>query len=138
MEKISGILPSTPRVTTVDIESSLSARPGAFSLGRPKGVSNGQRNSIIRSAHATISNLANHPDVRSKDQKHVDIVKNMSDGFFKRKEQVAQEEMLVDEILSAEYLQKAPAAISANLNEISQLEMEMGQPTIGRYLNVEV
>ncbi|MCH2534587.1 MAG: hypothetical protein MK008_09120 [Bdellovibrionales bacterium] len=37
MEKISGILPATSRVSTVDLQSSGSVRPGAPSYGRPVG-----------------------------------------------------------------------------------------------------
>lgn len=39
MEKISGILPATSRVSTVDLASSGSVRPGAPDYGRPIGSS---------------------------------------------------------------------------------------------------
>lgn len=37
MEKISGILPATSRVSTVDLQSSGPVRPGAPTYGRPVG-----------------------------------------------------------------------------------------------------
>lgn len=37
MEKISGILPASSRISTVDLQSSGSVRPGAPSYGRPVG-----------------------------------------------------------------------------------------------------
>ncbi|WP_374029229.1 hypothetical protein [Bdellovibrio bacteriovorus] len=37
MEKISGILPASPRTRAVDTSNSQPARPGALALGRPMG-----------------------------------------------------------------------------------------------------
>lgn len=58
MEKISGILPATSRVSTVDLESSGSVRPGAPNYGRPVGTSTlGQQSAVNHIKQDSIEEL---------------------------------------------------------------------------------
>ena len=73
MEKISGIIPSTPRVTTVDLQSSASAaRPGSPPFGRPMGTSALAENKAAREA---------------------EIAKAMSEKFFNSEKPELEEAM---------------------------------------------
>ena len=90
MDKISGIIPANPRVTTVDLKNSGTARAGAPSFGRDVGVSsitvrNMEKDLAARAAaeHKDLMNFRSPP----KNDPHAEIVKNMADSFFmKRKE----------------------------------------------------
>ena len=49
MEKISGIIPATPRVVSVDLSEARPLRPGVPSFGRPVGITNQERVSNLAS-----------------------------------------------------------------------------------------
>ena len=98
MQKISGILPSSARITTVDLKEAGTARPGSPSWGRPSGESNLKANSIVRSAHRALNRHNELMDVRSKDHMQAEIARRMSENFFKTKAQMAAEKALVDSI----------------------------------------
>ena len=88
MQKISGILPSTPRIASVDMKEGQAARPGGPSFGRPLGSSNGPG----REALATTAQIAGQRheelmDRRSKDMRDAELVKHMSDDFFMKRVQ---------------------------------------------------
>lgn len=87
MQKISGILPNTPRIAAVDMRDGHAARPGGPTFGRPEGTSGGSKH---RPTERTTAQLASQKhnellDVRTKSQKDADIVRRISDGFFMRK-----------------------------------------------------
>jgi hypothetical protein len=86
MDKISGIIPSSARVTAVDMKES-AVRPGTPSFGRPEG------SSALREAAATagpVETTASRSagihqaqlDWRSKDAKNAAIASEMSNKFF--------------------------------------------------------
>lgn len=52
MEKISGILPSRPRLKSVDLQSAHPIRPGVPSFGRPVGSTSVQRDRVNLSMQA--------------------------------------------------------------------------------------
>lgn len=147
MNKISGILPSSPRIQTVDLKEGPSVRPGAPSFGRPIGISNVQRNSIIRSAHAAINEHRDLMEQRSLSQVQADKAKELSESFFKRQAQRDQEQVLVRDILESEAA-KSKANIEAVTGEkvepsylLSQEALveepeDLDQPEVGRYLDV--
>jgi hypothetical protein len=62
MEKISRILPSSPRVQSTDLSSAAPVRPGTPSFGRAVGVS------------------TNHPDTKAA--REVATIQALSDAFF--------------------------------------------------------
>ena len=92
MEKISGIVPSSPRVTSVDLQNAGAARPGMPTFGRSVGVSSlAERRGFMKiQAKASIEhqglmtervptgNLAD-PTVPAS---AASTVKEMSDRFF--------------------------------------------------------
>lgn len=86
MQKISGILPSTPRIAAVDMKDGHSSRPGGPSFGRPEGSSGTtRRDSSVTTAQLAIQKHSEVMGGRSKAQSEADIVRRISDGFFMRK-----------------------------------------------------
>jgi hypothetical protein len=85
MEKISRILPSSPRVASADLRNSGVARPGSPSFGRPVGVSALAAVSKFDGAGRAAAELgelrAEREPTKSKDP-HVEIVERMSRDFF--------------------------------------------------------
>lgn len=86
MEKISGIIPGSARVTSVDMKDASPVRPGTPAFGRPetnKGIGELKQelgvNSTAQKALAAHSELA---DWRSKDAKHAAVVNELTDKFF--------------------------------------------------------
>ena len=147
MDKISGILPTSSRITTVDLKEAGAARPGAPNFGRPYGESNIERNSIVRSAHRALKRHRELMDMRSKDEVQANIAQKMSDQFFKSKHQLAQEKSLVQDLMAEElartplpptvnYARTLPAqGESAELSSFNP-EEDLNQPEVGRYLDV--
>lgn len=140
VQKISSILPSSPRLTTVDLNSGQAARPGSPSFGRRMGESNLSKNSIVRSAHSALRKGEEMQGANIKEREHSSIVTNMADNFFKKKEQIAQEEMLVNDIM----LDQLANAHLEELNSANDLSSGAGVesenldvPEIGRYIDIE-
>lgn len=86
MEKISGIIPGSARVTAVDMRDTSPVRPGTPAFGRPeinKGVDDLKQelgmNSTSQKAIAAHNELT---DWRSKDAKHAAVVGELTDKFF--------------------------------------------------------
>ena len=149
MQKISGILPSSSRVTTVDVSKEAgSVRPGAPSFGRPVGESNLFKNSVVRSAHQAIQKHNELWDARSEQQDQAKIIQDMADSFFKTKNQIAHEKQLVKDFLTMNQPVEAPPTVeipNIKLDEPSVMkqkspgemtEEELAAPDIGRYIDV--
>lgn len=99
MDKISGIIPSSPRVLAVDLKDAAPVRPGTPSFGRPQGVSS-LNQTTIDYRHPSLSAsmdkfstggigasdaFANPLETwKSKDLKHAAMVQELSDRFFGR------------------------------------------------------
>jgi hypothetical protein len=80
VEKISRILPSSPRITSTDIKDAHPVRPGTPTFGVPEGNSTGS--GINRSALDANLIAHDHLDWRSKDQKNAAIAQTVSKSFF--------------------------------------------------------
>lgn len=85
MQKISGILPTTPRLTSADLKDSGAVRPGAPTFGRPIGESN----LASRVRKSSIDGMMNDNQFISDRQKGViekaKIIEDLSSGFFMSK-----------------------------------------------------
>lgn len=123
MEKISRILPGSPRVTTADLRGSGVARPGSPGFGRPMGVSalaaKPEPADVSMTASKELSNLRfmrepNQP--ASRDEK-ADIVQRMSDSFFMKK--ARQPEVEVQNDVTSEILEKFHSMEDSDLNPMT-------------------
>ena len=142
MEKISGILPSSSRVSTVDLRSSGAVRPGAPSFGREQGESNLMKNSIVRSTNSAIQRHNELMEARVGDKERVEIVSNMADNFFKRKAQRDLESHLINDIVNSQpalpiqqpevVAAPAPAPVEIGMDS----EENLDAPEVGRFLDV--
>lgn len=145
MEKISSILPGTPRVTTADLRNSGVARPGAPSFGRPMGVSALAARPEVdgsASASAELSNLRGlrEPNARPKDPK-ADIVERIANNFFNKK--AAGVETPVQNDATAEILEKFHAQEDSDLNPMTVKaptataeDVDDNAPVVGGKLNI--
>lgn len=87
MEKISGILPATARVTTVDLKSGGAARSGAPSFGREVGVSSIFERRMAKET-APVANQIHQEQLNIRNtviDPKAEIVQRMSDNFFMKK-----------------------------------------------------
>ncbi len=85
MQKISGILPGSSRVTSVDLKSSRPVRPGVPGFGAPQGESN-LRDQVTRSQLTMQDpNSIEVPRWRSKEDTNAEIARSLSDQFFRRR-----------------------------------------------------
>ena len=91
MEKISGILASSPRVTSADLKESGPIRPGAPGFGRAEGSSalRDRKNEVDvqRTSQAIQQTMQ---DWRGKETLHSNLAKEMSDRFFMQERPAAQ------------------------------------------------
>ena len=148
MQKISGILPSSSRITSVDVKEAGNVRPGTPSFGRPLGESNLMQNSVVRSAHQALQKHNELFAQRTREQEQATTIQRMADSFFKNKEQLTRENDLVDEMLRENSMpQDLPPTISIPrlegtpivhgekpLAELTPQDLEA--PEVGRYVDV--
>jgi hypothetical protein len=93
MEKISGIIPSTQRVSSVDLKDAAPVRPGTPSFGRPQGISSLAKPMI--STQSDINRLAPMSTAvaatglmpekltwRQEDQRKANAAAEVSNAFF--------------------------------------------------------
>lgn len=111
MDKISGIIPNSPRVASVDLKEASPVRPGTPSFGRPEGVSSLREMNIggETTARRGASIQQNMMDWRSKEAKQAEIVQDISDKFFGKKRSTV-EAMPVGEVVQASL---APLALTS-------------------------
>ena len=84
MEKISGIVPASRRVTSVNLKDSQTMRPGAPNFGAPVGkaaINGGNAPTTAEKAVAAHNALMSR---RSGDSHHPQLIKDMTDKFFMR------------------------------------------------------
>jgi hypothetical protein len=85
MQKISGILSASPRVTSVDMKEAPPVRPGMPGFGRPEGASSlRERVSAVDSLRKSRELQDELLGVRSKESQQAELVQNLSDRFFAR------------------------------------------------------
>lgn len=95
MEKISGIIKSSPRLQSVDMRDSMPVRPGTPTFGRPVGVSSLTDNQVFNQTSVKANGIQNQmSDWRTKDAEKADIARRVSEGFFGKNRREA--EVVVD------------------------------------------
>ncbi len=85
MEKISGILPSSARVTNVDLKNEMPARPGSPLFGRVEGRVTARDKYSKAAAHnrLDVQTLNSHNRYQNpKDASKVRIAEKMANDFF--------------------------------------------------------
>jgi len=86
MEKISGIVKASPRITSVDLSEASPVRPGTPGFGRPQAVSSladrNQESTFGRAAERGARIQSEMMDWRSKDKARAAIAAELSDRFF--------------------------------------------------------
>jgi len=157
LQKISGILPSSARVTSVDLRESGAARPGAPNFGRPIGESNLMNNSITRSAHRALQQHNELSSKRTKEQQQAQEIQKMADEFFKTKTQINKENDLAKDLILDQETSLAPTidiptldsqeleslgirdthqAQNKSMSALDLDDEEMNLPEVGRYIDV--
>lgn len=165
MEKISGILPSTTRITSVDLKSSGSVRSGTPSYGRPVGLSSAAEREIER----TTAQNARAMHERLMEKRSMDpraqIVQKMADDFFINKNQAEAAPMAaiqfdanadldpatgadtgvkinwsnagLGSVANDEFFVEKDAAIPKDNAVVEATSEDMDRPAVGGYLDVE-
>lgn len=83
MQKISGILGASSRVTSVDMKEAPPVRPGTPGFGRPEGVSSlRQRASAVDALTTAPELLGRQMEIRSKEALQAKAAANISNSFF--------------------------------------------------------
>jgi len=129
MQKISSILPSNTRVTTVDIKASGAVRGGMPAFGREVGVTAAAEKKVQLEAAAQLK-IQNPTQVLHKEQMQLRkensdpkalIVSEMARKFFMKSEKPAAEDMqmAVDENSDLVAATAAPMDAIAGTNEVS-------------------
>lgn len=94
MDKISGIIPSSPRLQSVDLKDAAPVRPGTPSFGRPEGVSSLNKPPMISTAPETARRGAaiheQRMDWRSEDARKANMAAEMSNSFFMKNDKKAE------------------------------------------------
>lgn len=94
MDKISGIIPSSSRVASVDMRDAPPVRPGTPSFGRPEGVSSLRDAKIGQTAARAGRINQERLDWKSKDMQNAAVAREMSDRFFGAARQAAPETLV--------------------------------------------
>jgi hypothetical protein len=97
MEKISGIVPSSPRTKAVDLRDAPPIRPGAPGFGRPEGVSSLREARIGETAARAAEISRDQLSWRTKDQKQAAMAREVSERFFRKATVPAAQEVVVDQ-----------------------------------------
>lgn len=91
MDKISGILPSSSRVASVNLSESGTVRPGTPGFGRAEGASALRDAKVGGTAGRAAKISQEQLDWRSKDMKNAATVRELSDRFFKGNDKPASD-----------------------------------------------
>lgn len=93
MDKISGIIPSSARLTSVDMRDSSPVRPGTPSFGRSEGGSalkDSAKGAGLATAQKAVNQQSEIQDWRSKDSQQAALASELSDKFFARNQKMAE------------------------------------------------
>lgn len=90
MEKISGIVPASRRVSSVDMKNSAPVRPGTPTFGRPVGVSTLSEASKPTTAELAIAKQKEMMDKRMPQDRGPEVIQDMADRFFMQKQSKAE------------------------------------------------
>lgn len=94
MDKISGIIPGSPRVTAVDMKEASPVRPSTPGFGRPEALSSFNKDAALTTAQKAINVQQELVDWRSKDSKHAALVSDLNDKFFVRNQKPSSDSTL--------------------------------------------
>lgn len=94
MDKISGILPSSSRVASVDMKEANPVRPGTPSFGRPEGASALRDAKLGTTASRAAGISREQLDWRSKDMQNAATVRELADNFFKGNQKSANDQTI--------------------------------------------
>lgn len=149
MEKISGILSSSPRVSSVDLKSSLPVRPGVPSFGRPQGEVTQVRMDGRTTAEKAVAEHMKLQDKRRGEEFHSEIARDLSHQFFIQNSKDAQPAGAVsmpadmintigDSTATSPHLTLPESSRDDQLEATSRLMAhdDMDAPEVGRYLDV--
>ncbi len=89
MDKISGIVPSSRRVSSVDLKNAPPIRPGTPSFGRPQGVSTLTEQNKPTTAQLAIAAQKEVSDKRTLNERAPVFIQDMADKFFMQKKKEA-------------------------------------------------
>lgn len=124
MEKISGIIPSSPRVASVDLKEAAPVRPGTPSFGRPEGVSSLRQTQApnapsiaMDTARKGIAAMDEANGWRAKDLTRAAMVEGMNQKFFMKNRGSAQEIADVDAASTAPMYQMPVPSNPAGFRE---------------------
>ncbi len=142
MEKISSILPASPRVQSVDLDEAPPARPGAPAFGRKQGRNTVQdRITLSQKAKemaAQDTMMVRNPKEAARAQK----VEELNKRFFEtrlQKPEVAPAGPRTEEIVQDlnEAIETSTADIGRARENVSQYQAEMAEPLKAQNLSVE-
>jgi hypothetical protein len=152
MEKISGILPSNARVTTVDLRNAGTSRAGMPSFGRSVGISTVQQREIERATAAKANDVhKSQMNIRDteKDPK-AEIVQRLADDFFANKAKMNNQEVSISHDEASDMVVDIPREASTKKEEVKVVdfaELAKAQAdgdeavdenaSVGQYLNVQ-
>ncbi len=129
MEKISGILPSNSRLSSVDTESSQPSRPGAPSTGRPVGSISLNKDRVTLSSRDLPPEALQQITYKNpRDFRHSKIAEGVTKKFFEtRLEQPVQDNQKQPSSIEVDSLGSGPDMVgfSGRGAELPGLEQKM-------------
>lgn len=140
MQKISGILSGSARVTTVDMKDAAPVRPGTPAFGRPQGVSSlANRNAPIDVLTKGPELLEKQMELRSQEAQKARIVEDMSKNFFVKNASVAEDPSgldaqeandaaAVDALMAGVFASPKSKPAGANYDQVAEVTKERPAP----------
>lgn len=114
MEKISGILPSSSRVSSVDMRDAPPVRPGTPGFGRPEGVSSLRDARIGETASRAAKINQDRLDWKSKDLSQAAMAREISESFFiNRKANMGRDNSIEGDVTKSNQFAPIPVAMMA-------------------------
>ena len=115
MDKISGIIPSSARLSSVDMKDSSPVRPGVPSFGRPEGTSSLKPTDVLAvpaesTARKGIAAQEQLSDWRTKDAKQAALAAEVTDKFFMKNNRAAEPVQDLGQQVNLRQLTAAPVA----------------------------
>lgn len=129
MEKISGIVPSSPRTRKVDVSSSQPVRPGAPAFGRNVGKNSLGENTAIDRVQLGVSQLPDSPGYKNKTEKmHAQLVADMNKKFFAKDSKKVTEEIRSQIASEQKSELNAPKEFSNQFKNLESVQSITKQP----------
>ncbi len=136
MQKISGILGPSARVTSVDMKDAPPVRPGMPGFGRPEGVSSlRERKTEVDAMVRAPQILQQQFDLRTKEGRQAKMVADVSNGFFMKNNREATAPQPSQQIENGEEMVDVMIAIPLQV-AASDLEPVASKPSQADYDSV--